>query len=52
MSKCLVCERDTNVIINIGFRQKSICQCCCDSITIQNVMWLIEETRNKEVKSQ
>jgi transcription elongation factor Elf1 len=51
MSKCKVCGRETNAIVNINLKAVLVCQPCCDAITLQNVAWLIEH-QEKEAEDE
>ena len=44
--KCKVCGEKTPMVVNINFTATPVCQNCCDTITLQNVKWLVDNQKD------
>lgn len=42
-SKCSLCEKETDVVYNIGFTAIHICESCANAITLQQVTDLVRK---------
>lgn len=41
--KCLLCDKETDVIYNIGFTAVRVCESCANAITLQQVIDLVRK---------
>ena len=41
--ECRMCGNNTSTVVNISFKAVSICDSCCNLITKQNIIWIINE---------
>ena len=42
MKKCNVCGEKTEVVFNINFKAKPICESCATSIFLQQAQWYVK----------
>ena len=43
MSKCKVCDKETEVVFNINFKATPICESCATNIFAQQAIWYTQQ---------
>lgn len=46
--QCKVCGEETETCFNINFKAVPICECCADSIFLQQAAWYSKERLKRE----
>lgn len=54
MAECITCKVETKYVINIKFKAVPMCNNCCNTITQQQVKWLVDDSNlnNEQEHSQ
>ena len=52
MSECLMCNKETDMIININLNAKPLCNSCSFTISMQTLRWLVDEHNISKSKAE